>query len=860
MADLNIGIRVDTSELAALSAASQAVAADVTSLAERFMRQGLSAEEAAAALKNLGYSSEEIASALAITAGASTVASAAMGGFAQSEERAVSAMGAARVEMGVLSGSTGMLESGLARVAAQSQALGPVIQAAFVPFAVLALVDVLKQVFESFSKATDQVMGFTEALKRAEEADVKFSNEALGHAATMEEAHAKLGTILRQIGDIANESFSEKWARAAKSAFDETSSLYDPIAGLVIAYKALSTAESGATDEAVRLGDAQRSLLAVEAQKTTDLDREAVKLIDAKVSAQNAELTGAAGRVASIQNEINALHQKQSVEEEIAAHQAGLKAMREGGNAATAEREAKSNVDEEFYYKRIELTAQLASAEREYAEQKQTEAYRVIDAFRSIADAQKKYVEDSQKDATDVQVFWARAHEKMTSEALTSILKETKEGEKYVEEYNKITEERSLREISAEQATVAGTAELQKAKLASKNTSELERIEITKSINDQELAALEKLENDKLAAQLNGLEAQKNLVLGGQTEEEFKAVNQPGTANIGNVEELNKLQSANAAIEAAQQAHTAKMAELARRQAQDAENSANQMTQAYMRAFAPIDSEFNRFMGHVLQGNMTIALAFQQMGQQIVRSTIESLAQALLHHVEHAISVKIVDMTIAQAGTATTVASQVAQTAAVSTGVAARGVLEGTQTATHATGQIAQVGATVASQAGQTAAATTGASSRATVGMLADLKSIGSAAATAAAHAFKWVMEEVPFPVNAALAPAAAAAAFTGVMAFKVLASAQEGAVVPQDMPIYAHAGEMVLPTNLSSGFQNIIHSQTQNTTEGGGGDTHFHVSALDSKSVEDFMHGKQREISRAIKKAARDGRLGRRA
>ena len=46
-------------------------------------------------------------------------------------------------------------------------------------------------------------------------------------------------------------------------------------------------------------------------------------------------------------------------------------------------------------------------------------------------------------------------------------------------------------------------------------------------------------------------------------------------------------------------------------------------------------------------------------------------------------------------------------------------------------------------------------------------------AGSAARSAFKWVMEDVPFPANAVMAPIAAGAAFAGVMAF------EEGGKVP---------------------------------------------------------------------------------
>jgi hypothetical protein len=64
----------------------------------------------------------------------------------------------------------------------------------------------------------------------------------------------------------------------------------------------------------------------------------------------------------------------------------------------------------------------------------------------------------------------------------------------------------------------------------------------------------------------------------------------------------------------------------------------------------------------------------------------------------------------------------------------------------------------------------------------------------AATSAFKWVMQDVPFPVNAVLAPIAAGAAFAGVMAF------EHGGQIPGHgpVPIVGHGGETVVTKALT--------------------------------------------------------------
>jgi hypothetical protein len=83
-------------------------------------------KQAAAAMENLGTRvGEASAEMLDKLYPAEKMASEAAEQIAVSTVRATSAMGAARVEMGALEGSTGMMAGGLARVAAQSATLAP---------------------------------------------------------------------------------------------------------------------------------------------------------------------------------------------------------------------------------------------------------------------------------------------------------------------------------------------------------------------------------------------------------------------------------------------------------------------------------------------------------------------------------------------------------------------------------------------------------------------------------------------------------------------------------------------------------------------------------------------------------------
>jgi hypothetical protein len=96
---------------------------------------------------------------------------------------------------------------------------------------------------------------------------------------------------------------------------------------------------------------------------------------------------------------------------------------------------------------------------------------------------------------------------------------------------------------------------------------------------------------------------------------------------------------------------------------------------------------------------------------------------------------------------------------------------------------------------------------------------IASDAASAAASAFRWVMNEVPFPVNAVLAPIAAAGAFAGVMAF---GSFEQGGMVPGrgPVPIIGHGGEMYLGHSLTERVLNVVNAGAGASGGGRGGHT----------------------------------------
>lgn len=105
--------------------------------------------------------------------------------------------------------------------------------------------------------------------------------------------------------------------------------------------------------------------------------------------------------------------------------------------------------------------------------------------------------------------------------------------------------------------------------------------------------------------------------------------------------------------------------------------------------------------------------------------------------------------------------------------------------------------------------------------LLGDMKQAKDAA-HAAASAFTWVMQDMPFPVNAVLAPIAGAAAFAGVMAF------EHGGMVPGTgpQPAIVHGGETVVTRKLTE----LVKASD------GKGDkpivNHFHITTPNAKSM----------------------------
>lgn len=126
-------------------------------------------------------------------------------------------------------------------------------------------------------------------------------------------------------------------------------------------------------------------------------------------------------------------------------------------------------------------------------------------------------------------------------------------------------------------------------------------------------------------------------------------------------------------------------------------------------------------------------------------------------------------------------------------------------------------------------------------------------AKSAAGHAYDAVVG-IPY-VGPFMAPAAAAVAFAGVMAFA------EGGWdrVPSDQVAMIHKNEMVLPANIAEGARRVFSAAGESDGgKGGGGDHfHFHNHAVDAKGFEAMINrsGNQSALLNMMRTSIRNGR-----
>jgi len=177
----------------------------------------------------------------------------------------------------------------------------------------------------------------------------------------------------------------------------------------------------------------------------------------------------------------------------------------------------------------------------------------------------------------------------------------------------------------------------------------------------------------------------------------------------------------------------------------------------------------------------------------------------------------------------------------------------------HIAAEAAKTAATTAGAAARTGAEHAGAAASMGAQAAAMIRSILSSAAETFAGVFGFL---APLMGPLAAGPAAAAQATVAGMAGEVAAADIGMWNAPQDMLTLIHHNELIMPAAEAGAFRAML---SDNTSSGGAGGavhihptTNFHVSALDSGSVSQWMKSNSSAMLRAVDEAVRHGaRLG---
>ena len=730
MADniLRIGAEFDVSGIVAgtqeASAAFDGLGTKVGDASAKMLNELYPAEEEAQA--QTGSLSEAI---LALTVSIDKMSGA--GKAAAGSVNGISgAMSKARFEAGALDGSMGMMVGGLARIAAGSEIIGPLMQAAFAPLLLYAFVQIAEQVGDAIQKISDDMVGYTKAVQDAEKADIKWSQANEARALTLDQAHQKLNSTLKETAGNASETFGQKWVAASEQAMHATTGLGVALAVLKDPFKLFTpigqffTAEEASANRAVQLANNYDKLIKDTYTLSEAHDRAAISINSAKEAADKAATGGAANaRVQQLQIEIAALAEKQRLEEQIARTEIAAK-----GGGPTEQAAAAKPISDEYGYKRIELQNELRTAQQEYAREQAAQADQAIDEFNRLRLAQEKLGDSAQKIATEeAELFQKSGTEqiKIQVEALGKLIDAQKKSD---DELEKMEEENSIKRIEAKEREVQAMARLEESRRPEQNP--LAHAETMRRVGEQEVVDLRKLEEEKYRIQIEYMQKQlaDTQTIGVvQTPAQYEAERSAVAKLYAEIEKLK--------IE-----HNAKMAGLDNQAASNNQKAVDAMA----RAWKPLEDSVTRGMQNVtrgvLDGTVRMSEGFRRMGVSMVQSVIEGFEKMLVHAAISEIQMLVMHMATNQAK-----------------------VASDAEAATQSK----------------------------TISALAGLKQVVHAAAVAASNTYAAV-SAIPI-IGPFIAPPAAAGAFAAVMAFEGLAGAKSGAYIPTDMPIFAHAGETVV-------------------------------------------------------------------
>ena len=201
--------------------------------------------------------------------------------------------------------------------------IGPVsglMAAAFAPIAIIGLIDYLAKIPEAIEKGTDSIMGFGEKQKEAFAADIKASTEAQSAFKNLEAGQTALADTSRRLGRE-QDSFNDRLGESSKKAEEQTSALwyiFPPLRGLIVTYRELADATTGAADREAALIEVQRKQLEESAKQGAERVQDGYK---AQEEALKIAMIGDKG-YAHVRGELKLLGVEE--EAEIARRHAGV--------------------------------------------------------------------------------------------------------------------------------------------------------------------------------------------------------------------------------------------------------------------------------------------------------------------------------------------------------------------------------------------------------------------------------------------------------------------------------------------------------------------------------------------------------
>jgi hypothetical protein len=590
---INITTTVDLSGIQKFTAGAKEAGSAAAEMAEKFMRSGLSAKEAASVLQNLGYSEEQAAEAAGVLATTQEAVAAATDKATESISRNFSAMGAAREEMGVLTNSSGMVAGGLARIAASSEILGPLIQAAFPAFAILGIIDLLSMVPTGIEKIIGAFTGWDEAAKKTYE-DIVDQNRKLLVSADEISEHLKLAGAagsLRAVGE-ASSTFQRQLAQATDElnhlehglTFLQALAAAGGFTGWDQQVSQLKQNIAGLTKEIGDLDTQQRTF-------ATDAKDQAVEMQQARVEAEasyaraveqyEAEIQQDRLRLNRITTEQYVAARKNSLEAEFAAETEAyekLRALTEQKQAVTGQSQGAeiSRMDEEQAQRRVELSRQLIQLEDQLGEAELKQIADVDRAMKASIDRRRSLLEEQTRLATEA--------------------------------YNK-QEELAKQSLEAE---IAGQED-QVAALKSGYETDVEALRgsfETKRVDlAQYVEAVRAASGEETTAVLLALEA------------EAAATRRAADAAIITEQEAARR------IEEIHKQEAQVIAEDTKREVQATNQAAIQMQQSMQRYVSSVQSDFNRGLNEWLTGHKKFGQAMEEVWDSIAQKAIDSIAK-----------------------------------------------------------------------------------------------------------------------------------------------------------------------------------------------------------------------------------------